>query len=288
MPPASQLATLPPLPPIDKRFRKPVREMLCLYGPPGGGKTHMALTLASWHQTLGSDRHFYVLSTDQSYGPLLTNEEFIGLENITIEEPTDLDEAIKVARRFRASSRSGDWVFVDRIDHLWGWAQDEYAAALARQQGTTIEDMGDLWKVSGVNGDYPIKGWDWGGINARYRAFRSTLTSSPAHLLVMTEEKALLGESASGKSSEPDEIKAMFRHVGMKPTGQKEDASVWHTIIHVEAKRPRQQHVITAKERWGNRPYLGNEMTNGSYKSVKLDDFFMGYFVEVAKWTTTG
>lgn len=285
--PNTQYPTLPPLPPIDKRFRKPVREMICLYGPPGGGKTHMFLTLAQWHQNLGSDRHFYIISTDQAYGPLLTNDAFIDLENVTIEEPTDLDECIKYARQFRASSRPGDWICADRIDHAWGWAQDEYAAALARQQGTTIEDMGDLWKVSGVSGDYPIKGWDWGGINARYRAFRSTLTSSPAHLMVMAEAKELMGESSSGKTSEPDEIKAMFKHVGLKPTGQKEDPSVWHTIIHVDSKKPRRQDVITARDRWGNRRMLGIEMTNGKYKPEKLDDFFMGYFVEVAGWTTT-
>ena len=273
-----------PQAPIDKRFSKPLREMICLYGATDCGKTHMALTVALWHQNLGSDAQFYVISTDQSYGPLLSNPEFENLDNIRVAEVADLQECINAARQWRSLTRPGDFILVDRIDHPWGWAADEYAGALARKEGTTIEDMGDLWRVEGVSGDYPIRGWDWGGINARYRAFRSTLLASRAHLIVMADERELLTGSQSGKTAESKEMVRTFSHVGVKPTGQKEDPSVWHTIINVQSKKPRTQQCVTAKEKHGRRRHLGTEMTNGQYKPEPVEDFFMDYLVGVGKW----
>lgn len=275
-----------PQPPVDRRFSRPIKEMIAIYGDAGTGKTHMALTIAKWHQILGSDRHFYVISTDQGYTPLLMGPDFYDLENITVDEVYDLDEANKAAAKFKSASRPGDWIYADRIDHIWSWAQDEYAQALARKEGSDIENLGDLWKVEGLTGDYPIVGWDWGGINARYRSFRNLLLGSRAHLIVMMDEKPLLRESSSGGTKEQQDKLNTFKHLGIKPTGQKDDVSTFHTFIHVQSPAPKTQHVATAKEKWGNREWLGVQMSNGSFRHVLMDDFFEEYLVKIAGWTT--
>lgn len=259
-----------------------------LFGETGGGKTHLLLQIAMWHQTYGSDAMFYIVSTDIGYGPLLTNEDFADLDNIRIDEVSDLDEAIKAAKRHKSLAKTGDFMVLDRCDHAWDWAKDEYAAALARKEGVQVDNLGDLWKLEGTTGDYPIKGWEWGMPNARYRELRNLYLGSKAHIYFLTDERDLMQESKSGGTKEDETIKNTFKHIGKKPTGQKDDPSVFHVIHHVKMKGQREgNYVTTAKDKWGNRRYLGIKLANGSYRPEQIEDYFQDYFVEVAGWQTS-
>jgi len=171
------------------------------------------------------------------------------------------------------------------MDQAWAASQDEYARVQTSQAGGNLEDMGDLWATAGSVEEYPIKGWEWGMPNARYRIFANNLLlRSPGHVFLVYGEQDLKQESKSGKSGETQETKEMFGHLGTKPKGQKDDPGRWHTILHVSSGGEKSQKMATAKERFGYRDWLGKRMGNGSMMDQPIEDFFLDYLVKVAKW----
>lgn len=267
--------------PINPRTGTPILERIGLFGPPKVGKTHQLFNIAKWHQALGSDAIFYGISTDYSWDVLSMNPEFSHLTNLRWENCGTLREMIAAARKYNALIRPHDFLCSDLQSDAWGFAQDEYAAQRA---GT--EDLGDLW-LEGQSDKYPIAGWDWGMPNGRFRAYTNNqLLRCPGHLVCVYAQKELMTESRSGNSDEDPKLKDMFKHLGVKPDGQKGDPFRWHTILHIDAGgAAKTQTIATAGERWGNREWLGMRMGNGRVRGVPLKDFFMDYLVGVAGWT---
>jgi hypothetical protein len=81
------------------------------------------------------------------------------------------------------------------------------------------------------------------------------------------------------------EAKNTFKHLGLKPTGQKDDISLLHSIFHVMSPEPKVQMVATGKEKWGNREWVGKKTKGGPVLHVRMDDFWEEYFVKIAGWT---
>lgn len=264
-----------------------VRERTMLFGPPKVGKSHQYLNIAKWHQQMGSDAKFYVLSSDTSYEVLLMNEEFCDLENVDYVDVVTFQDWIDGARKFNAKMRGHDWLCADLMDHAWGAVQDEYARALAKQSGKDLEDIGDLWATTGASDStYPISGWEWGMPNGRYRVLANNyLLRCPGHLMVIAGVKELTKDSGSGSSGEKPKTKEMFGHLGVKPSGQKEDPWRYHSIIYVDSDGDKRQKMATAGERFGRRRRLGKVLSNGLVRPEPIEDFFLNYYVEIGQWT---
>lgn len=276
-----------PSPPNNPRTSSPIKERLCAFGPPGIGKTHQYFVIAKWHQDLGSKAKFYGISTDGSYDVLSMNPEFVGLTNIDWENVETLQEYINAGKKFHKFLRPQDWMSVDLMNSAWAAAQDEYARQLAKDMGNELIDMGDLWLSEGPSGKYPIKGWDWGYPNARYRAFANNLVvGGLGHRFVVAAQKELMKESRTGDSDEDPEIKRVFKHIGLKPEGQKDMPFQFHTVLHIDAgHKNKTQTMATAKERYGYRRWWGIELQNGRVRDEPLKDFFLDYLVGTANWT---
>lgn len=266
---------------------QPIKERISMFGLAGVGKTHQYFKLAKWHQDLGSDARFYAVNTDTSFEVLYFNEEFAGLNNIEWRDATTFDEYFTAAKDFHARLRHQDWLCTDLQDDAWALVQDEYARMRARESGLDIDNLSELWIEGGSTKKYPIEGWDWQTPNARYRALANNyILRGKGHRLIIARQVDVLEPSAGMKEDPISRAnRLMFAPLGVKPGGQKEDPSRWHTILHIGSSGAKKQTIATAKERWGNRRHMGVEMGNGQIRGEQLNDFFLDYLVNVAGWS---
>lgn len=274
-----------------------IKERIGVFGPPDAGKTHLFFTLAKWHQDLGSDAQFYGINTDTSWDVLYSNPEFQDLTNIHWTEVNYFQEYMDAARKYRKMLQPIDWLCMDLADGAWEAVQSEYARVLTKKQsGKTLETIGDLWEQSGNLDDYPIKGWDWGMPNARYKSLvNDNFVAGPGHRFLIYGEKKMLKESGSGLTKESDEMQSVFGPVGYKPLGQKGDPWRYHTFLRVEGvygkdgeSSSRSHKVTTAKERYGYRRRMGRPIMKKDeivgMRGESMEDFFMDYLIKVAGW----
>lgn len=270
-----------PSPPTTRRG-KPIRERIMLFGDSDAGKTYNFLKIAEWHQRRNSEATFFGICTpgndwDRQLGP---GGEFEQLENVETFDVEDMQDYYDAYEQLRAGAGADDWLCVDVIDDAWKAASDEYA-----QREWKGQDIGTKWATEG--GDFPIEGWEWGSVNARYRGFaQNRVIRFPGHVMALAWDKPLAEVAkSSGKGGETQEVRDTFALVGRKPAGQKEDYKRFHTLLHV-GKSPKGEHVIrTARDR--QRPRLGELVERGkavTYTPHKLRDFFMEYLVRTAGW----
>lgn len=271
-----------PSPPTT-RAGKPIRERILLYGDSDAGKTYNFLTVARWHQRRGSDATFYGICTpgnewDRFFMP---GGEFEDLENVTCFDVEDIQDYFDVYdRKIKPYAGAEDWLALDVIDDVWKAAQDEYA-----KREWKGKDLGTKWAVDG--GDFPIEGWEWGTINARYRSFaQNRIARFPGHVMAMAWERTLAEPAKStGKGGDPPEVRDVFGLIDRKPAGQKEDYKRFATLLHL-AKSSRGEWVVrTARDR--QRARLGEIVERGkvtTHYPARLTDFYRQYLVGIAGW----
>ncbi len=271
-----------PSPPTT-RAGKQIRERILLFGDSDAGKTFNFLTVAAWHQKRGSDATFYGICTpgnewDRFFMP---GAEFEHLENVVPIDVEDIQDYFDVYdNQIKPHAGPDDWLALDVIDDVWKACQDEYAKRTWKGQ-----DLGSKWAT--VGGDFPIEGWEWGTINARYRAFvQNRIARFPGHVMAMAWEKTMQeAAKSSGKGGESQEVRDVFGLIGQKPAGQKEDYKRFSTLLHL-AKDPTGQWVVrTARDR--QRVKLGRIVERGnaaSHYPVPLNDFYREYLMKVAGW----
>ena len=266
---------------------QPIKERINVYGLPNAGKTHQYFTIAKWHQDLGSDARFYAINTDASFEVVYSNTDFSNLTNITWTDCVTFDDAFQAAKNYYGMLREQDWLCVDLQSHLWPLVQDEYARIRAKETGIDLDDLSELWITEGSTKKYPIEGWDWQTPNARYRSLTNNyVLRGPGHRFIISHEDSILTPSSN---MQEDEIaksnRELFKPIGVRPAGQKEDAGRWHTILHLTEAGIKQQTVATARDKWGYRRWMGKEMQGGKLrKGEELKDFFLDYLIGVAKW----
>lgn len=285
------MAPTPPLLPNGNR----AKERIHTYGPPKIGKTHQLFRIAKWHQDLGSDAVFYGLNSDTSWEVLHSNPEFCDLTNLRYEDCNYLQDYYNHVRKFHELLRPQDWLCLDLADHMWTASQDEYARAKTKnEKGAKFEDIGDLWEVSdsAETGKYPIEGWDWGMPNARYRTLANNyILRGAGHRFIISGQKKMQEPTAKMKEKEDETTKKrreMFEHIGIEPTGQKEDPFRYHTILHLDSNGEKKQKMSTAGERWGTRRWWGKAVGKGEVRTVRdepFEDFFVDYLVKTAGWS---
>jgi hypothetical protein len=264
-----------------------IKERLNLFGLAGVGKTHQFFQIAKWHQDLGSDARFYAINTDTSFEVLYFNPEFVGLSNIEWTDCTSFDAMYMAAKGYNSKLRPQDWLCIDLQDDAWSLVQDEYAQIRAKEAGLDIDDLSELWVEGGSTKEYPISGWDWQTPNARYRSFANNyVLRGPGHRFIISRQTDVMEPSSGMKEDAVTKAnRIMFSPLGVKPGGQKEDPSRWHTILHVGSRGEKLQTIATAKERWGARKWMGQRMSNGQVRGEQLNDFFMDYLVNIAGWS---
>lgn len=274
-----------PTPPVIQmgQIEKLVRERILLYGDSDSGKTYLYLTIARYYQMRKAKGTFYGLCSpgnqwDKFFGP---GGEFEGLENVVpfdVEEIQDYFD--KFDKKIKPKATKDDWLCIDVISDVWGAAGDEYS-----KKENKGRDLGEAWATTG--GDYPVEGWQWGRINARYRSFaQNRLLRFPGHLVGLAWDKDLQeAAKSSGKGGESDEVRDLFGLIGKKPAGQKEDYKRFDTIIHLGVNG-RGEHVArTARDRQRDR--LGDVIQRGTaqvFRGQPISNFFLEYLVKIAGW----
>lgn len=263
-----------PSPPISKAGVE-LHERALLYGGSDSGKSRALLCIAKWHQKRGSDAVFYICSNDLGYEPLLApGGEFDDLENVDVKDATTMAEHFEIVRRANAKIRSHDWLVVDLLSAVWDAAQDEYAE---RQFG---KDLAEYWSTEAPKGsdDYPVKGWEWGPINKRYRSFAiNEVMRTKGHVMCMSGQSPLKQASRNGTGGETPEIAALYGRIGWKPAGQKDDTHRFHTVLHL-APKPR-------RDGWTWTTARDRAAVREAHTAEPLSDFFMGYLRGVGGWS---
>lgn len=269
-----------------------IKERIGIYGLAGIGKTHQYFNIAKWHNDLGSDARFYAVNTDTSFEVVYSNPEFCNLPNVEWRDCVTFQDMYDAAKHFNSLLRPQDWLCMDLQDDAWALVQDEYARLKARESGIDLDDLSELWIEGGELKKYPIEGWDWGTPNARYRTLTNNyVLRGPGHRFIIHRQSDILKPSANMKE---DAIGAqnrkMFAPIGVKPGGQKEDPSRWHTILYLASRGVSKegvhwQTIATAKERWGARRRMGHIGSDDMVRGEELKDFFLDYLVGVAGWS---
>jgi len=264
-----------------------IKERINIFGLAGIGKTHQYFQIAKWHHDLGSDAMFYAVNTDTSFEVLYFNDGF-QLPNLHWTDCTSFNDMYEAAKMYHGKLRPQDWLCIDLQDDAWSLVQDEYTQIRAREQGISIDNLGELWITGGETKKYPIEGWDWQTPNARYRALTNNyILRGLGHRFIISRQTDVM-EPSAGMKEDPisKQNRLLFERHGVKPGGQKEDPSRWHTILHVTSAGEKKQKISTAKERWGTRRHMGHVTGNGKQVLGEvLNDFFLDYLIGVAGWT---
>lgn len=273
--------------PTYTKSKQLILERILLYGGSGVGKSHSYLTVAKWCQRRRSNATFYVIQTPgngSAYQMMMgPGGDFYDLENVHIEHVDTMDDYTEAAQMIRRKGTPEDWLAIDLLDDAWGAAQDEYAR---RRWG---EDLSGYWITMDAiadddDPDYPIKGWDYGRINGRYRTFAQTnMIRFPGHLMCMSTEDKLKPDSKSGKSGEKQDVKDLYGITGYKARGQKADGHRFNTVIRLGKSNKGEFRAQTANEKNKGREYFGVQMRNG-FRMEPINDFFMDYLVKKAGW----
>lgn len=277
------------------RNGNPIKERILLYGPPKIGKTHQFFLIAWYHQEMGSDAIFYGINNDTSWEVVYDNPQFAELTNIVYEDVNTFQDHMDVVRNYHKRLRDQDWLCLDLGDRAWTAVQDEYAQALAKKNGQSLEDIGDLWVVDDAPKDdsgkpkYPIEGWDWGMCNARFNTLSNNyIMRGNGHRMIISGQTRMVDATERMQSGEDDiakKTREMFRHIGVKPAGNKHDPFRYHTILHIDgSEMDRTQKMSTAGERWPSRERIGKRMRGGQVLDEPFEDFFQKYLVDTAGW----
>lgn len=272
-----------PSPPVT-RSGKPIKERILLYGDSDSGKTYNFLKIAQWHQRRGSSATFFgICSPGNEWDVFLApGGEFEDLENVVAIDVDHIGEYYDAYdKRIKPKAGPEDWLCVDVIGDAYNAAKDEYA-----QREWKGMDLGQKWGLEG--GEYPITGWEWGPINARYNGLaQNRIMRFAGHVMVLAWDRELKDDSRSGRSGERDEIKQTFSMVGYRPDSQWDDYKRFKTIIHL-SKNIRGDFVMrTARDK--QRPIVGEVVEKGKanriYKPAEVGDFMRTYLRAIAGWT---
>lgn len=249
------------------------RERILAYGLPGAGKSSIWLCLAEWIHKTNAPSHIWVLDTDSAWEAMRPEDGRIdhAVTPFSLHEYGDYKEAVK---KIRENGTVDDWFVVDRGDVLWDASQEAWSVAV---EGKDIDEFFLLHQSRGTSpgGDY---GANWVQIKRMYRGMGVDLiTRFRGHVLVCCAAEEV--REKKGQFGDDADVYAKYKSVGLKPSGEKKLAHLFHTEIFMQ-ESPSGYRMTTLKERkmFGGetRPYMKG-------KSVS-PDFIMAYLIAIAEW----
>ena len=216
------------------------RERILLYGAPGAGKTYAWLGIADLSQKTKSSAHFHVIDTDRAALRMMRGPtaEFGHLDNVTIYQARNVDQAEKIAGKILADVTEDDWIVIDMLSNIWDgmsnwWISNvfdespvDYWASTRKRILTTKEETGkgDSKEFGGQDSV------DWQYITKAYLSWELPITiDAPCHVFATAAEMEIQ------KRFDPDgEKRAQYVSTGfMAPRGQKLTEHRFHSVLRI-------------------------------------------------------
>ena len=237
------------------------RERILLYGAAGVGKTRQWMAM-----TEHLDGRFLVVDTDNALLRMTEAGDY-DEDRFVFTDVHDFAAAIQTFEKYAMKAKADDWVVIDLLSPIWPWTMDYW------QQRVTGMSKTDL--MFRPRSDVSTKDWNWPEINSWYATVFEIFLTSRCHLLAVCEEDDLNTEQ-SNKWRDKEDIANTFRDVGKKPRGNKRNAHVFHTVLHLTktgAGRTARYLMTTVKdrEREGDRALNSTEVNNKNLATAYLE-----------------
>jgi hypothetical protein len=254
------------------------RERILLIGPPKAGKSTAWLTIAQWLEKTSADAQVFVIDSDKAWEIMGPADGSLDkrVHVYEVENHADWKKAITEIGGAYQPNR-GDWLVIDMIDRLWVHAQSGFWDYMHPGQ-----DMGQIAleaKKKNINlgGDY---GNNWTVINKLYQDVFQPIINFKGHVLALTPAAEVRQPDRQGNGGDSPAVLDVFGRVGMKPTGQKDLAYQFHSLLVVQRKPDKSRALITVDERV--RP-AGEERKQ--LVGETMTDFTLTYLVGAAHWS---
>lgn len=250
------------------------RERILVYGSWSSGKSSAWLAIGLWIAKTNSTSKMYVVDTDRAWEAM--DPGTLDGTMVVRNSPEWTDIKTNTQELVAAGGRD-DWLIVDLADKPWTKAQSDYWETVSGKDFDEFLQEGSRTGNLDLAGDH---GKHWGFINKKYDTFSSALQRFPGHILVCTGASEVRQPNKSGKGGDSTELRQEYGRFGYRPTGQKDLAHLFHTVLFMQEKKVGEEWVMsTVKERGPigqpKRPYLKGQI---------VQDFVMSYLIPVAGW----
>lgn len=262
--------------PLRPAPEKRTREMILVYGLYGSGKSYAWAQLRRWYEMMGNTEHFHIISTEPESADR-TAEGFLDGElgnnfdsNATIHSATDFDSLVEVSKKVYENGQPGDWLIVDSITNPNEWSRDVYCQTKFGFSWAEFKAAGKQVNEIGPTG--------WNEIKMLYNSwFVNYIVNFPGHRFACAREEAIRADfNREGKASpmnDKGETKGTFGPVGFKPSGRKELAFDYHSILWMAAPRL-DEYVITTVD----------DPSREKLRREPCPDFVQTYMMGPAGW----
>lgn len=270
------------------------RERILLYGAPGAGKTYAWLGIADLAQKTKSAARFHVIDTDRAALRMMRgpNAEFAHLENVTIYQARNIEQAEETAGKILADVTEDDWIIIDMLSNVWDgmsnwWISkvfdespvDYWASTRKRIIASKEEGKGDSKEFGGQDSV------DWQYITKAYLSWELPITiDAPCHVF------ATAAETEIQKRFDPDgEKRARYVSTNfIAPRGQKLTEHRFHTVLRVTSLtsfKETSRELTMHKDRIPESVWQGFDGRGLTMQLSTGPKFGMDYLRKAAQWS---
>ncbi len=215
------------------------RERILLYGAPGAGKTYAWLGVADLSQKTKSPAHFHVIDTDRAALRMMRGPtaEFAHLDNVTIYQARDIEQATEASDKILANVGKEDWIVIDMLSNVWDsmsnwWIAkvfdespvDYWATTRKRILASKEKGKGDSKEFGGQDS------LDWQYITKAYLSWELPITiDAPCHVFATAAETEIQARFDKDGEKRARYISTNFQ----APRGQKLTEHRFHTVLRI-------------------------------------------------------
>ncbi len=245
--------------------------MILLFGLYGSGKTFSWASLRRWYEMCGNTEHFHIISTEPESAER-TAEGFQSGElgynfdsNATIHNATDFESLLEVSKKVSESAEVGDWLVIDSITNPNEWSRDAYCQTKFGFSWQEFRAAGKQMNEIGPTG--------WNEIKMLYNSwFVPYVVNFVGHRLACARQEEIRTEYLPDKG----EVKGTFGPVGFKPSGRKELAFDFHSILWMTMPRLDEYTITTV-----------DDPSRDKLRRAECPDFVSCYLLGPAGWTVS-